>query len=120
MTDSGRDRLDQLVDRLREFNRERDWEQFHTLRSLVLALISEVGELAAEVRWHSEDVDDGQNISGDQRARLEAEIGDVLLIVLNICGRLGVDPVGTATKKLDANTVLYPVARSRGRPDRPA
>lgn len=31
---------------LQEFARQRDWDQFHTPRNLILALTGEVGELA--------------------------------------------------------------------------
>ena len=36
-----------LTDLVRTFAESRDWQQFHTLRNLVLALVGEVGELAA-------------------------------------------------------------------------
>ncbi|HSI95238.1 MAG: nucleotide pyrophosphohydrolase, partial [Methylophilaceae bacterium] len=39
------DRLDQLRDRLREFVRERDWEQFHSPKNLAMAMIVEAAEL---------------------------------------------------------------------------
>ena len=41
--------------RLREFAVARDWEQFHSVRNLILALVGEVGELAAEFQWISDD-----------------------------------------------------------------
>ena len=30
---------------------DRDWEQFHTLRNLILALVGEVGEFAEVLQW---------------------------------------------------------------------
>lgn len=43
--------INDLSELVRNFAAERDWEQFHTVRNLVLALVGEVGELAAEVQW---------------------------------------------------------------------
>lgn len=38
--------LIELRDRMREFTDERDWARFHDPKSLILALVGEVGELA--------------------------------------------------------------------------
>jgi hypothetical protein len=43
--------LDALRVRLREFARERDWEQFHTPKNLAMALAGEVGELLEIFQW---------------------------------------------------------------------
>jgi dCTP diphosphatase len=45
--------LRSLQERIREFVRERDWEQFHTPKNLLLALVGEVGELAEIFQWLS-------------------------------------------------------------------
>jgi dCTP diphosphatase len=40
---SDRDRFDTLTDSIRQFVRERDWEQFHSPKNLILALVGELG-----------------------------------------------------------------------------
>lgn len=40
-----------LTRRLQEFAVERDWEQFHTPKNLVMALVGEVGELTELFQW---------------------------------------------------------------------
>ena len=40
---------------LEEFAIEKNWKKYHTIRNLVLALGSEVGELQAEFRWLTEE-----------------------------------------------------------------
>lgn len=118
MTSSANDRLAELRATLEQFNAERDWAQFHTLRSLVLALSSEVGELSAEVRWLSE----GAKLSDldeQARSRIVDEIGDVALVLLNLSRVAGVDIVEAAEQKLAKNGVRYPVETSRGRAGRP-
>ena len=45
------DKLDSLLDDIRAFVRERDWEQFHDPKNLAMAVASEAGELCAELRW---------------------------------------------------------------------
>ena len=41
----------ELTAAVRAFSQERDWEQFHDPKSLVLALVGEVGELAELFQW---------------------------------------------------------------------
>ena len=38
--------LGSLKKKMVEFAKERDWDQFHSLRNLLLALVGEVGELS--------------------------------------------------------------------------
>ena len=45
----------ELTTLVRAFADKRDWQQFHTARNLVLALVGETGELAAEFQWISDD-----------------------------------------------------------------
>lgn len=43
--------LSALRDAMREFTAERDWEAFHDPKSLLLALVGEVGELSELFQW---------------------------------------------------------------------
>jgi hypothetical protein len=47
--DSSASEIGVLQGRIREFVRERDWEKFHNPKNLIMALVGEVGELAAVV-----------------------------------------------------------------------
>ena len=47
--------MDALKDKLKKFVRDRDWDQYHNPKNLVLSLISETGELAEIFRWLSMD-----------------------------------------------------------------
>ena len=46
--------LHEARDAMRAFVAERGWQQFHTPRNLLLALVGEVGELAELFRWEGE------------------------------------------------------------------
>jgi len=45
------DSIKQLQQELRKFAGDRDWDQFHTIKNLILALTGEVGELAEVFQW---------------------------------------------------------------------
>lgn len=104
--------LPALARRLREFAAERDWEQFHSPKNLAMALVGEAGELAAEFQWLTEE----QSKSPDaaQLARMRAEAADVLIYLVRLSDKLGIDLIASAHEKMDANAKRYPVDQVRG------
>ncbi len=118
MTDTG-DRLASLQTRLRTFVAERDWAQFHDPKNLAMSLASEAGELLAELRWVASATADEAVRSPEKRARIEREVGDVVIALLLFCDRTDIDWLGAAERKLEVNAANYPAALSAGRPGRP-
>jgi NTP pyrophosphatase (non-canonical NTP hydrolase) len=113
------DRLGELAARLRSFNAERQWEQFHSPKNLAMALVSEVGELAALFRWLTPEQCERGALDEASFASVKEEIGDTLLLLLSLSERLGVDPVALGLAKLQLNALKYPVETSRGRAEKP-
>lgn len=105
--------------RLREFVEARHWDQFHDPKNLVMALTSEVGELAAEYRWVSNAESDSISRTEPARGRIVAEIGDVGILLLLLCDRLGVELADAVDEKLKLNELRYPLELSKGRASRP-
>ncbi len=97
---------------LREFADARDWEQFHTIKNLLLALNGEVGELSEVFQWLS----DGEleELSVENRIRAQHELADVLLYLVRISDKLDIDLIQAAKEKLEMNALKYPVAESKG------
>lgn len=105
--------ITELQHRLRIFAEERDWDQFHSLKNLVLALVGEVGELAELLQWVDESkIDEFFEAGG--RERLGDEIADVLLYLLRVADKASVDIDAAVISKLKINAEKYPVERSRG------
>jgi NTP pyrophosphatase (non-canonical NTP hydrolase) len=105
--------LNELATRLRGFARAREWEQFHTPRNLALALVGEVGELAAELQWRRDD----ELLAGmdeELRRRLADEVADVLIYLLRFADVCGIDPLQAATAKVTRNEERYPIEWSKG------
>ena len=104
--------LTELTARIREFNAQRDWQQFHSPKNLATALMVEAAELAEIFQWMTQ-AQSRRPDEGD-RQRIAAEIGDVLIYLLNISDTLGIDPLAAAAAKLELNQRKYPVALARG------
>lgn len=111
--------LGDLTKRYRAFSQARDWEQFHDPRSLILALVGEVGELAELFQWPSESANDAMNPRSTLHRRSSEEIADVFLYLLRLADVLGIDLIDAANNKLDAAEVRFPADAFHGRaPDK--
>lgn len=107
--------LEDLTRRLVEFRDARDWKRFHSLRNLMLSLSLEAAEVLELVQW-KDDAEVEQAAAGNAafRARLGEECADVLLYLLLICERAGIDLAEAADAKIDLNARKYPVDKARG------
>jgi NTP pyrophosphatase (non-canonical NTP hydrolase) len=94
------------------FRTERDWAQFHSLRTLAAALTVEAGELLEIVQWTA-DADLAARVA-ERRDEIEAEVADVAILLTYLVQDLGLDLDTVVRAKLVRNAARYPVALSRG------
>ena len=106
--------LDALTERLIAFRDARDWRQFHSLKDLIVSLNLEAGELLELTQWKSESKFEREAESADMRARLAEECADVLIYLLLIAERAGIDLPAAAADKIVANEAKYPADKARG------
>lgn len=104
--------LEDLKQQLREFARERDWEQFHSPKNLAMALIVEAAELVEHFQWLSEA--QSQVLEPDKREPVAQELADVLLYLVRLADRLNIDLMDAAQRKLLLNAQKYPADKVRG------
>ncbi|MCX6126437.1 MAG: nucleotide pyrophosphohydrolase [Proteobacteria bacterium] len=107
-----RQALDELRQKIREFSRERDWDQFHSPKNLAMAVAAESGELLEVFMWLTED--QSKTLGADRLQAVEDEISDVFICLLNLADRLGVDLLAAAAAKLEKNRAKYPIEKFRG------
>jgi NTP pyrophosphatase (non-canonical NTP hydrolase) len=100
--------LGELRRRMREFVDERDWGRFHDPKSVLLALVGEVGELAELLQWLP--ADEVRELAADPalKQRLGEEMSDVLLYLVLLADVLDVDLPTAARAKLAEAHVRYP------------
>lgn len=106
------DSLVELRDLTRAFAIERDWQPFHTPKNLAMALSVEVAELVEHFQWlRTGEVDelDERKLEG-----IRHELADVLLYLVQLADRTGVDLKAAALEKLRLNAEKYPAARVKG------
>jgi dCTP diphosphatase len=108
--------MEELAERLRQFARQRDWQQFHSPKNLAMALSVEASEIVELFQWLTEE--ESERLGGDKLERLREEIGDVLIYLVNLADKFSIDPLEAARRKVDKNEEKYPARVVRGRADK--
>ena len=110
--------LADLTAQVLAFRDERDWAQFHTLRNLIVSLNLEAGELLELTQWKNDTEMEMEMAAlasnAEAHAALCDECADVLIYLLLIAERAGIDLEAAARAKLARNAERYPVETSYG------
>ncbi|HET8691863.1 MAG TPA: nucleotide pyrophosphohydrolase [Steroidobacteraceae bacterium] len=104
--------FEKLREEVRKFASERNWEQFHSPKNLSMALCVEAAELLELFQWKTES--DSQSLSNSDLERAREELADVLLYLISLADRLGIDLAVAAKDKLRINAGKYPITKSFG------
>ncbi len=99
------DRLEELIKRIDKFNKDRDWDQFHTPVNLSKSISIEANELLECFQWSDTDFD---------IENVKEELADVLNYCLQMSLVLNIDPIDIINKKMDKNEKKYPIDKAKG------
>jgi NTP pyrophosphatase (non-canonical NTP hydrolase) len=104
--------VDRLLDDIRQFVREREWETFHSPKNLAAGLTVEAAELLEIFLWLTPE--ESRQLPADKLAMVREELGDVLIFLVNLADKFGLDPVDCARAKMRLNREKYPAELVRG------
>lgn len=96
--------MEELIKEISEFNKERDWDQFHSPENLAKSIAIEAGELLECFQWNSD-----YNIND-----VCEELADVMNYCLQLAEKLKVDPEEIIRNKLEITRKKYPVEKAKG------
>lgn len=99
------EKLEKLLLRIKKFNADREWDQFHTPSNLAKSISIEASELLECFQWNDKDYNMDNVIE---------ELADVTNYCLQMAQVLGVDIVDIVNKKMDITEKKYPVDKARG------
>ena len=96
--------MEELMKEIKEFNKERDWDQFHSPENLAKSISIESGELLECFQWNN-------NFNKDEVCE---ELADVFTYCIMMADKLEVDPETIIRKKLEKTKKKYPVEKAKG------
>jgi len=106
------DNLEQLRQRVAEFAKVRDWEQFHSPKNLAMALIGEAAEIIEYFQWLSEE--QSYQLSAEKKQAVSHELADVLIYLIRLADKLDIDLMAAAQTKIELNETRYPIELVKG------
>ncbi len=104
------DSLDNLIQAIRTFADDRNWEQFHSPKNLAMALIVEAGELVEHFQWLRQE--QSRNLLPETKEEVAMELADILIYLCRLGDQLDIDLLAAAEKKLRINNKKYPAERA--------
>jgi NTP pyrophosphatase (non-canonical NTP hydrolase) len=98
--------IEDLKQHLREFAEARDWEKYHSPKNLVMAMSVEMAELMEHFEWMTEQ--QSLNLDANSREEVAMEMADVMIYLVRMADRCGVDLDNAVQRKLMINAQKYP------------
>jgi dCTP diphosphatase len=106
--------LEKLSNELKVFAEARDWDQFHSVKNLAMALNVEASELLEIFQWVTEEESNKSTLNPKLKEKIEDEVADVFIYLLRIVNKSGLDLDAIVRKKMVKNAEKYPVEKSKG------
>ena len=96
--------MEELMEEIKQFNKEREWDQFHSPENLAKSISIEAGELLECFQWNN-------NYNKDEVCE---ELADVFTYCIQMAMKLDVAPENIIRKKLEKTRKKYPVEKAKG------
>lgn len=106
--------LKKLSDEISTFVSDRDWDQFHSVKNLSMALSVEASELMELFQWMTEEQSNAVKSDPNIMAKLEDEVADVFVYLMRILKKTDIDLEKVVRNKMKKNAEKYPVDLAKG------
>lgn len=106
--------LQKLTELIMTFSQERDWDQFHSVKNLSMALSVEASELAEIFQWIKEDESNNVKNQPATLQKVEEEVADVFIYLLRILSKTDINLEDAVMRKMKKNELKYPIEKVRG------
>ena len=99
------DEFEKLNKRIKDFNDERDWNQFHSPSNLAKSISIEAAELLECFQWNDEHYDLNE---------VKEALADVVNYCIQMSQVLDLDLIQIVNQKMDKTEKKYPVSKAKG------
>jgi dCTP diphosphatase len=106
--------LEKLKSEVNKFATDRDWDQFHSIKNLSMALNVESSELLEIFQWMSEEESNEIKNNPEKLSMVQDEVADIFVYLLRIVSKTNIDLESVVLQKIKKNADKYPIDKSRG------
>jgi len=105
--------LQELKQKMADFVRERDWEQFHTPKNIAMSIAIEAAELMEHFQWLT--VEQSKQLDDEALHDIGEELADIVIYSLSMANFLKLDLAQTVLDKMAKNIRKYPADKVQGK-----
>jgi len=96
------------------FVSERDWDQFHSVKNLSMALSVESSELLEIFQWMKEEDSNKVKNNPEVMEKVQDEVADIFLYLMRILHKTEIDLESAVRNKMKKNALKYPASQVKG------
>ena len=96
--------MEELMEQIKQFNEERDWNQFHSPENLAKSISIEAAELLECFQWDN----------NYDKTEVCEELADVFTYCIQMAMKLEVNPEEIILKKLEKTKKKYQLEKAKG------
>ncbi len=106
--------LEKVEKLLSQFAEDRNWNQFHSVKNLSMALSVESSELLEIFQWMPETESNNVKNDPEKLKKIKNELADIAAYLIMISKKLGIDLESAIVDKIADNAIKYPVDQVQG------
>lgn len=92
---------------IKDFSKQRDWDQFHNPKNIAMALSVETAELVEIFQWL--EPQQALNLDENKQEHLKEEVADIAVYLLRICMAYDINLEEAIISKMKKNEIKYPL-----------
>ena len=105
--------IDKLTKVINKFSEERDWDQFHSVKNLAMALSVESSELLEIFQWLTEEQSNAISSDSKKMEKINDEVADIFIYLLRIISKTDIN-LEAVINKMKKNALKYPLELAKG------
>lgn len=107
--------IDQLIEIVKKFCEDRDWDQFHNPKDLAIGLSTESNELLDLFRFKSDEQMHEMLNDPEKKERISEELSDIFFFLLRFSQMYDFDMADGLLHKIQKNNQKYPIEKAKGK-----
>jgi NTP pyrophosphatase (non-canonical NTP hydrolase) len=100
--------------KLADFAKEREWDQFHSIKNLSMALSVEASELLEHFQWSKGEIV-ADDLTEEKRKKVEDELIDIFIYWVRLTDKMGLSFEQAFERKFKENCEKYPADKVKGK-----
>ncbi len=106
--------IEKINTEVQQFIEDRDWDQFHSIKNLCMALNVEASELLELFQWLTEEQSNQVKDDSKLKLKVSEEIADIFIYLMRVAIKSEIDIESAVLAKIKKNAEKYPVDKAKG------